>query len=150
MTEPRVSWGPINATPLSEIETCVSPLVINKGGVTILRNGTLLFIQKDADNVESARRAMLEARFLTDFRVKRLQDGNYLVALHGAVGVFVGAEEFLDRKEEIKSRSDDLKFPSEKLLVPNGWTEDEFLVGLYGRGKLQRDVHDFNFYARID
>ncbi|MFV8603980.1 hypothetical protein ACNRDG_06625 [Ralstonia pseudosolanacearum] len=133
-----------------EIRACVEPLVENRGGVTIMRNGTLLFIKKADDDVQSARLALDEARFLTDFRVKRLQDGNFLVALHSAVAVFVGASEFDGRQAEIKSRCNELKFPSEELLVPHGWSEEEFLVGLYGRGKLQRDIHNFDFYARID
>ena len=82
--------------------------------------------------------------------MNRLQDGNYLVALHGAVAVFVGGTEYADRKAEIVAREQELSFPSERLIAPPGWSEDEFYVGLYGRGKLQRDVHRFEFHARVD
>lgn len=150
MTQPHISWEPENATPLIEIRACLEPLVQNRGGVTIMENGTLLFIKKADDDLQSARFALEEARFLVDFRVKHLPDGNALVALHSAVAVFVGGDEFRVRRDEIVSRIDELKFPSEELLVPQGWSQDEFLTGLYGRAKLQRDIKNANLYARLD
>lgn len=150
MKDPHIKWEPINSVPLHAIEEAIGPLVVNKGGVSIMENGTLLFINKSDDDYKSACFALSEARFLTDFRVKKIENGNFLVALHGAVAVFVGAREFLERVEEIKSRISDLKFPDEDLIVPNGWTEEEFLVGLYGRAKMQRDVQEKKFHSRID
>ena len=150
MVEPRIKWEPINSVPLLDIQSCITSLVVNRGGVTIMKNGTLLFLRKTIDDVKSAKLALGEAKYLTDFRVKRLQNGNFLVALHSSVAVFVGKNEFHDRQSEIKAKIDDLKFPSEQLFVPDGWTEDEFLVGLYGRGKLQHDIHNIAFYARVD
>ncbi len=150
MIEPHIEWEPDNSVSLPDIHACIGPLVTNRGGATIMQNGTLLFLKKADDDVLSAQLALNEAKFLTDFRVKRLQQGDFLVALHSSVAVFVGAREFDDRKTEIKNRIEDLKFPSEALFVPQGWSEEEFLVGLYGRGKLQYDIHNFGVYARID
>lgn len=150
MTEPQILWEPENAAPLNEIRICLEPFVRNRGGVTIMENGTLLFLKKADDDVENARLALEEARFLVDFRVKRLPDGNHLVALHGAVAVFVGGGEFQARQEEISLRIEELKFPSEELFVPEGWSEDDFLIGLYGRAKLHRDIRNRKFYARLD
>lgn len=150
MTEPSIKWEPVSLVLPMEIQNCIAPLVINRGGVTIMKNGTLLFIKKADDDAQSARLALSEAKYLTDFQVKRLQDGNFLVAFHSAVAVFVGKNELLERQAEIRIRMNDLKFPGEQLLVPQGWAEDEFMAGLYGRGKLQRDIHEINFYSRID
>ncbi|WP_445656680.1 hypothetical protein [Achromobacter sp. NCFB-sbj8-Ac1-l] len=150
MKDPHIKWEPVNSVPLHDIEEAISPLVVNKGGFSIMKNGTLLFINKSDDNYKSACLALSEAKYLTDFRVKKIANGNFLVALHGAVAVFVGAREFSEKVEEIKSRIDDLKFPGEDIIVPQGWTEEEFLAGLYGRAKMQRDVQEQNFYIRID
>lgn len=89
-----------------------------RGGVTILKNGTLLFINKSEDNEASARKALEEARFLTDFRVKILTQGDFLVALHRAVAVYVGHQEFEGRLDEVEEKASDLKYPSEVLMAP--------------------------------
>lgn len=150
MAEPRIQWEPINLATLPAIQNSVTPLVAGRGGVTIMKNGTLLFLKKAGDDIQSARLALEEAKYLVDFRVKRLLDGNFLVALHSAVAVFVGKDEFVERRAEIEAKIGDLKFPGEELLVPPGWSDEEFLVGLYGRGKMQRDVHEPNFQMRIE
>lgn len=150
MKDPHIEWEPVNTVPLRDIEEAIGPLVVNKGGVTIMKNGTLLFIRKSDDNYKNACLALSEAKYLTDFRVKNISGGNFLVALHGAIAVFVGCGELLGKLEEIKARMDELKFPGEDLIVPQGWAEEEFLAGLYGRGKMQRDIREKNFYARID
>ncbi len=145
----RASWEPENLTPLNEIAERMSLYLQGRGGVSILGNGTLLFINKGEDDIANAKQALEEAKFLTDFRVKQLNEGGYLVALHKAVAVFVGQQEFETRKPEIIARLDELKFPSEELIVDPSTSNDEFLVGIYGRGKLQRDVYNFSFYQRI-
>lgn len=150
MNEPSLRWHPANSVPLATIEQIVSPLVVGRGGVTIMKNGTLLFLKKAADDAASAALVMNEARFLTDFRVKELSDGDYIVALNGTVGVFVGRDEFLAQKPLIQKDIEKLKFPSEELLVPPGWTEEQFLVGLYGRAKLRGDIEAPEIYKRVD
>ena len=135
--------------PMQEIEGKMQNFASGRGGVTILKNGTLLFIRKNEDDEASARRALEEAKYLTDFRVKTLPQGDFLVALHQAVAVYVGRQEFERLRNEIKSKTSELKFPSEVLMTPEGWAEDDFLVGLYGRGKMQRDIYAFAFHSRI-
>lgn len=150
MEEISIKWEPVNTVPLRDIEKAIGPLVFNRGGVSIMKNGTLLFINKSDDDCKNACLALSEAKYLTDFRVRNISGGNFLVALHGAIGVFVGRAELSGNIEEIKARLDELKFPGEDIIVPQGWAEEEFLAGLYGRGKLQRDIREQNFYARID
>ncbi|MGV8838337.1 hypothetical protein [Cellvibrio sp.] len=145
----RTGWEPENLTPLSEIAEHMRLFLNGRDGVSILGNGTLLFINKGEDDVANAKQALEEAKFLTDFRVKQLNEGGYLVALHKAVAVFVGQKEFETRKPEIIARFDELKFPSEELIADPSTSNDELLVGVYGRGKLQRDVYSFSFYQRV-
>jgi hypothetical protein len=145
----RMKWEPENLTPLSEIAERVSLYLQGRGGVSILGNGTLLFIKNGEDDSANAKQALEEAKFLSDFRVKQLNEGGYLVALHKAVAVFVGQREFETRKPEIIARFNELKFPSEELIVNPSTSNDELLVGVYGRGKLQRDVYNFSFYQRV-
>ena len=121
----------------------------DRGGVIILGNGTLLFITKGEDDIEDAKKALNEARFIIDFRVVPLKEGGYLVRFHDAVAVFVGQEEFEKMRDEIAARQSDLRFPGESFFVPPGDPPLHILVGLYARGKLQRDAYFFNFYKRI-
>lgn len=75
--ELRLAWEPENGTPLPEIESRM--LSYGVKGMTIMGNGSLLVISGE-ENVESnARRALDEARFLTDFRTVSLKEGGYMV-----------------------------------------------------------------------
>ena len=146
--EIRLTWEPENATPLAEIEERMRSYGV-VDGVTMLGNGTLLFIKPTNDNEASARTAVDEARFITDFRTVSLKEGGYMVKFHSAVAVFVGADEFEHLRQEILSRIADLRFPGEHFFVPDGVSNNDTLVGLYARGKLQRDCYHFHLYKRI-
>jgi hypothetical protein len=147
MNELRLSWEPESLVPVSQVERRLSEYMKGKrSGVSILRNGTLLFIKDGESDEANAKKAMEEAKFLTDFDVVELSEGGYLVAFHPAVAVFVGKEEFESVREEVASRIRDLEFPSEHFV---GVNDEKFLIGIYARGKLQRDAHHFDFYKRI-
>jgi hypothetical protein len=149
MNELRLAWEPENTTPLSDIEDRMTVYSKGKGGISMLGNGTLLFLTKGDDDVGDAKKALNEARFITDFRTVPLKEGGYLVGFHDAVAVFVGHQEFEDRKDEIASKQNDLRFPGEVFFPPAGEPPHHVLIGLYARGKLQRDAYFFNFYKRI-
>lgn len=150
MNEIRLSWEPENITPLSEIERQFSIYMAGKpSGVSLLHNGTLLFTPEGRNDEDDARRAMQEAKFLTDFQVNQLKEGGFLVSFHDAVTVFVGDEEFKKMRPEILNRLPELKFPSEELMGKESGDQDTLLIGLYARGKLQHDANSFNYYKRI-
>lgn len=149
MKDIRLEWEPVNKTPLSAIETRMLGYTKGQGGITILGNGTLLSLTKGEDDVEDARKAMNEARFITDFRVIPLNEGGFMVAFHDAVAVFVGEDEYHEQRSEIVARLAQLRFPGEALFAPQGDPPENLLVGLYARGKLQKDAYDFHFYKRI-
>ena len=149
MNELRLAWEPVNSTPISAIEERMIIYTKDRGGVSILGNGTLLFITKGEDDIEDAKKALNEARFIIDFLVVSLKEGGYLVKFHDAVAVFVGQEEFEQMKAEIAARQSELRFPGEKFFVPPGDPPLHILVGLYARGKLQGDAYNFSFYKRI-
>lgn len=69
--------------------------------------------------------------------------------MHKVVAVFIGDEEFTRHEKEIEARNKDLSFPGEIFFSPEATTRRENLIGLYGRGKLQRDCYEFNLYKRI-
>jgi hypothetical protein len=85
MKDLRLGWEPENLISLNEIEERLLAHTQGRDGITILKNGTLLSLTAGADDVEDARNAMHEARFLIDFRVVPLKDGGYMVAFHKAV-----------------------------------------------------------------
>lgn len=148
MNEIRLRWEPVNLAPLALIEKRLTSYVKNDQGVSLLKNGTMLFVRSGDDEV-NARNAMGEAKFLTDFEVTEMKEGDYFVTFHDAVAVFVGEDEFRSVRGEIISRMDELKLPSEQLLSSRGLNNDHYLIGLYGRGKLYRDAYDFQFHKRI-
>lgn len=149
MNELRLVWEPENTTPLSDIEARMNTYTKGRGGVTIMENGTLLFLKSGDDDVGDAKKALNEARFIIDFRVVSLKEGGYMVAFHDAVAVFVGQEEFEKRKVEIASRQSDLRFPGESFFPPAGESQQHLLIGMYARGKLQRDAYFFSLYKRL-
>ncbi|NWB98497.1 hypothetical protein HX882_21605 [Pseudomonas gingeri] len=149
MNELRLAWEPVNITPLNAIEERLVFYTKGHGGIIIMGNGTLLAFTKGNDDIDDAKKALNEARFIIDFRVIPLKEGGYMVAFHDAVSVFVGQEEFEQLKDEVVARQSELQFPGEKFFVPPNDPSSHILVGLYGRGKLQRDAYFFNFYKRI-
>lgn len=132
----RLQWEPQNQTPLPLIEQRMDLYTKGRGGVTILGNGSLLFLIQGDNDIEDAKNALNEARFITDFRVVSLKEGGYMVAFHEAVAVFVGQDEFEKMRSEIIARQDELRFPEEAMFVPPNDAPEHVLVGLYGRGKL--------------
>lgn len=149
MDELRLNWEPENKTPLHQIEDRFKLYMKGKGGVTILKNSTLLFLTEGKNDEDDARKAMDEARFLTDFKVVELKEGGYLIGFHDAVAVFVSVDEFAAVKEEVTQRMKELTFPGEKFFNVDTAGDDNILIGLYARGKLQRDAYNFGYYKRI-
>ncbi|MDP9902948.1 hypothetical protein [Variovorax ginsengisoli] len=147
MKELRLAWEPENRTPLAAIEDRLRSYRAN--GIIMLGNGTLLDLTPGEDDEVDARRALNEARFLTDFRTVELKEGGYMVAFHRAVSVFVGADGFAAQRGEVTARLADLCFPGEHFFEPKDAGADSWLVGLYARGKLQRDCYHFHFFKRI-
>ncbi len=149
MQDLRLGWEPENLTPLNEIEERLMADTKGRGGITIMKNGTLLSLTAGVDDVDDARKAMHEARFLIDFRVVPLKEGGYMVAFHKAVAVFVGEDEYRSIESEVVARQDELRFPGEHFFVPPDASRQDHLVGLYARGKLQRDAQSFAFHKKI-
>lgn len=147
MTEVRLAWEPVNGIPLERLAAQFGQYAKGKGGVSILRNGTLLFIKGSDDPAADAKQAMTEAKYLTDFKVVRLKEGGHLVAFHDAVAVFVGDDEFATVKDEVQARREELMFPGEAFLAKS--QGEDLLIGLYARGKLQRDANAPELYQRI-
>lgn len=145
--ELRLGWEPENGTPLSDIEDRLKGYMRGKdGGVSLLSNGTLIF---SSDGRDDALKAMERAKFFIDFNVVPLKEGGYLVSFHDAIAVFVGLNEFDDVRDEVSKRLADLKFPEEEFFGKQDSPDDHLLIGLYARGKLQRDAYHFSFYGRI-
>lgn len=150
MKELRLAWEPENRTPLADIEERCSLYMSGKdSGVTLLSNGTWLFTPNGRDDEGDARKAMEEAKFLVDFNVVEMKLGGYLVGFHHAIAVFVSKEEFAERREEIRRRKFELMFPEEHFSGKSGVSEDHLLIGLYARGKLQRDAFNPRVFKRI-
>jgi hypothetical protein len=149
MKELRLAWEPENLTPLVDIEQRLMTYTKGQGGIIMLGNATLLALSQGGDDIEDAKKAMNEARFIIDFKTVPLREGGYMVAFHKAVSVFVGEAEFEQIKDEIADRLSELKFPGEVFFAPPNESPEHLLIGLYARGKLQRDAYNFKFHKRL-
>jgi hypothetical protein len=149
MNSLRLFWEPETDLSPTALQQMVRPLVDGDDRVSVLRNGTLLFVKSTSDDVAFANSMLSELDTLYNFNVVPLRSGGYLVGFHEAVAVYVGELEFADRREEILNRMPELVFPGEKFDMPNQAPEDHALVGIYARGKLKRDIHNFAFLRRI-
>ncbi len=145
----RLVWEPETALSPTTLERVVRQLVDGEDCVSVLRNGTLLFFKPAPDNVAFANSMLSDLDKLYNFEVVPLRSGGYLVEFHKAVAVYVDGREFLDRREEILNRIPELVFSGEKFDMPAHAPEDHALVGIYARGKLKRDIHNFAFLCRI-
>lgn len=149
MSSIQLAWEPESTILPEELEGVVGALTDGKGNVSILKNGTLLFVKKSDDDERYARILAEDFGNLYNFNVVPVDIGGYLVGFHDAVAVFVTENEFRDRREEILSRLGELCFPGEKITMLDDVPEDHALIGAYARGKLRRDANDFHFYKRL-
>jgi hypothetical protein len=145
----RLKWEPESGIPLEELEKIACHLTDGKGNVTILKNGTLLFVHSSNNDEENARELSEAFDELYGFEVVPVDIGGYLVGFHEAVAVFVTEKEFQENREEIISRLEQLFFPDEIFQASDNIPQDHALIGMYARGKLRRDASDFCFYKRI-
>jgi hypothetical protein len=149
MNEIPLGWEPENLTPPPEIEKRLMACTNGRGGIIIQGNATLLALTLGDDDVGDAKKAMNEARLIIDFRTVPLKEGGYMVSFHKAASVFVENDEFERMKSEIAIRLSELKCPGESFIIPPNEPPENLLVGLYARGKLQRDAYVFNLYKRL-
>jgi uncharacterized caspase-like protein len=103
--------------------------------------GTCLMLKRGAEPDHVIAGALKEARRITDFEVHQMKDGDFLVFFANPLLVYVGKDEYRERADEIRKRVSDLKFSSEEMVEFSGSSDEtKRLIGLYARGKLQRDA----------
>ncbi len=145
----RLLWEPQSLVSEAELEQRALRYTNGKGGVTLFKNGTLLFVKVGADAQGDARLLMDNAKRLRNFRVTPMKDGGYIVRFNEAIGVFVGEQEFSDRQLEVETRIDELVFEGEKFEMPRDVPFRHGLIGVYARGKLQGDIYNFAYLKRL-
>ena len=145
----RLTWEPQSLVSPGDLEEIAFELTDGNGNVSILENGTLLFIKKSEDDEVLAEGLAGDLNQLVNFTVVPVDVGGFLVEFHPSVAVYVGGEEFKSRRAEILDRLSDLCVPGEVFQMSNETPEDHALIGVYARGKLRRDANDFRFHRRI-
>jgi len=142
MNEIRLAWEPNGLAPLEVVARQVAKYMENKAPFAQFENGTCLMLKPVSELEQVIRGALQEARYLPDFKVYAMEDGDFLVFFANPLMVYVGKEEFAERESELQSRADELRFPSEAFATPGGMSPKEMLIGLYARAKLQRDARE--------
>jgi hypothetical protein len=149
MNEIRLAWEPSGLAPLEVVARQVAKYMENKASFAQFENGTCLMLKPVPNLEEVIRGALEEARHLPDFKVYAMEGGDFLVFFATPLMVYVGKEEFAERESELQRRVDELRFPSEAFVTPNGMPPKEMLVGLYARAKLQRDAREPQRYTVV-
>jgi len=141
MKELRLAWEPESLCSPEMVSEQVMRYMDGNARFAQFANDTCLMLKPVSNLAETIEGALREARRLAEFKVYRMEQGDYLVFFAGPLLVYVGRDEFLARTAEIQHRISELKF-SEEHIVPTSQQKDEtnVLVGLYARGKLQRDA----------
>lgn len=83
-----------------------------------------------------------------DFRVKAMDDGNYMVYFNGPAAGFVAREELVANRTLITERLSEALLPSEHLAQLGKSEPDDVLIGLLARSRLFLDL-DAEAPARI-
>lgn len=141
MNEMRLSWEPETACDPSTVARQVFKYMDKDVAFAQFPNDACLMLKPVPNLNEAIEGTLREARRFAEFKVYRMEEGDYLVFFASPLMVYVGKEEFDARREKIKSRLNDLRFQSESVIpVSQEGDEITLLVGLYARGKLQRDA----------
>lgn len=140
MNEISLEWMPESLAPANQVKEQVSKYMEYKVTFAQFANGSCLMLKPVADLDAVIRGSMNEAKYLPDFKVYLMEEGDFLVSFASALMVYVGKTEFGNREAELRERVKDLMYPSESLATRSEMSDLEVLVGLYARAKLQRDV----------
>jgi hypothetical protein len=137
----RLSWEPISTLDPAFVSSQVMKYMDGQAAFAQFDNDTCLMLKPVSDLREAIVEYHRKSKFITEFEVYPMHDGDYLVFFASPLLVYVGKQEFAENSMQIKKRVEELKFPSESI-VPALRDTDEthVLVGLYARGKLQRDA----------
>ena len=141
MNELRLIWEPKSELNADLVSSQVMKYMDEQAAFAQFSNDTCLMLKPVADLKEAIAEYHRKARYITAFKVYPMHDGDYLVFFASPLLVYVGKQEFIDNREQIERRISDLKFPSE-FIKPVLEEPDQvnMLIGLYARGKLQRDA----------
>lgn len=141
MDELRLSWEPESLCNAKLVSAQVMKYMDGKSTFAQFRNDACLMLKEVPNLIQTIEGSLREARRLAEFKVYRMEEEDYLVFFASPLMVYVGKEEFAERQAEIRSRLDELRFPSENIIPSHQESDDiNMLVGLYARGKLQRDA----------
>ena len=150
MNDLRLAWEPESLCDADVVTEQVMKYMDRNANFAQFANGTCLMLKPVPNLSETIDGALREARRLAEFKVYRMAEGDYLVFFASPLMVYVGKEEFAAREHEIRQRLEDLKFPEEHV-IPASQSTDEInlFVGLYARGKLQRDAWQPSNYKLV-
>jgi hypothetical protein len=149
MPELRLSWEPENLSEQTLIASQVLKYMDGKATFAQFSNGTCLMLKPIENLEETIQGVMREARRIVDFKVYKMEDEDFLVCFASPLFVYVGKGEFASQFEKIKIRFSELLFPSESIVPMSDLDDDTVMVGLYARGKLQRDAWQSSSYVTV-
>ncbi len=150
MNDLRLTWEPESLCDAQVVSEQVMKYMDKNANFAQFANDTCLMLKPVSNLSETIDGALREARRLAEFKVYKMGEGDYLVFFASPLLVYVGKEEFAAREAEVRRRLEDLNFPEEHV-IPTSQQKDEtnMLVGLYARGKLQRDAWQPSNYKLV-
>jgi hypothetical protein len=149
----RPAWFP-NVVPRSDWTIAHLRKYLVGQSFTVYSHGTCVVWHegRSLDAAESHRRLVAVTTEHTDFKVRKNDDGNYLVTFKGAVGGLMSGELLRDNLATLRDEAHTMgKLPSE-LLSADRHDEGEgfdLIAGLYVRAQLYRDAEDLVISATV-
>ncbi len=141
MNELRLIWEPVTTCDPVVVAEQISKYMERNVTFAQFANDTCLMLKLVPNLTEAIEGTIREARKFAEFKVYPMEEGDYLVFFASPLMVYVGKSEFATRQMEIRNRVVELNFPSESVIPASRENDDiNLLVGLYARGKLQRDA----------
>ena len=133
-TEYRIEWLPDRY--LSDGELIELTKYYVKGKCFLFENGlTLLCKTSDPQDID---RCLEDLKFIPDFNVTLLKDGNYAVSPHDIAMVIVTKQELEAQLKALKENIESAKHPGEAFFSQD--SNQHMAIGLIGRAKINNDL----------
>jgi hypothetical protein len=128
---------------------CVRTYSDGKFDAVLYEHGSWVFPSASSDKLAEGHRRLTDlGKGQINFEVRKMDDGNYIVAFNEKVFTVVLRDEYLDLRDKIISEAEGA--PSEEFIVgKKGSPEDHLYIGLFGRTRLLRDIQSPEVVAQL-
>jgi hypothetical protein len=139
MRDPLICWKPRKLVTNDDLISALLYYTADRpANFRLYENGTVLFIKADGDTEVNAHRCLEELKFISDFKVHEMKNGNFYVSPHEVGAVLILNDELAEQLDDLNGNEDEAKLPGEVFLLSGR----NLPIGLVGRAKIWKDASD--------